>query len=289
MKRKFALIFAAVALLSVVILSTGCQKLKARDELNKGVTAYKNAKYADAVEHFKLAVELDPEFPTARLYLAMSYFSQFIPGATSEDNVQMARNAEAEFKKVLDGNSKDEITMATATESLASLYYNEAQGESSLDAKIEKLDVASQWYEKLIALNPSKKEAYYTLGVIAWAKTYPRRMTVRSELGMKPDAPGPIKDKKKLEELRAKNLESVEKGIEYLNKAINIDNEYDDAMAYINLLYRERADLQPTAELYEQDLEKADNWVEKSLSIKKIKAAREAAKGGGGVVKEPTE
>lgn len=285
MKRKFALILAAVALLSVVILSTGCQKLKARDELNKGVTAYKNAKYADAVEHFKLAVELDPEFPTARLYLAMSYFSQFIPGATSDDNMQMARSAEAEFKKVLDANPTDEI----ATESLASLYYNEAQGESSLDAKIEKLDVASEWYEKLIALNANKKEAFYTLGVIAWAKTYPRRMTARSELGMKPDAPGPIKDKKKVEELRAKNLESVEKGIEYLNKAINIDNEYDDAMAYINLLYRERADLQPTTELYEQDIEKADNWVEKSLSIKKIKAAREAEKGGGGVVKEPTQ
>ncbi|HRD77571.1 MAG TPA: hypothetical protein PK264_16820, partial [Hyphomicrobiaceae bacterium] len=50
MKRKFTLAMAAVALLSVAILSTGCQMLKARDELNKGVTAYKNAKYADAVE-----------------------------------------------------------------------------------------------------------------------------------------------------------------------------------------------------------------------------------------------
>ncbi|MCZ2153571.1 MAG: hypothetical protein LC114_06665 [Bryobacterales bacterium] len=282
MKRKFTLAMAAVALLSVAILSTGCQKLKARDELNKGVTAYKNAKYADAVEHFKLAVELDPEFPTARLYLAMSYFSQFIPGATSDDNMQMARSAEAEFKKVLEANPKDEV----ATESLASLYYNEAQGESSLDAKIQKLDVASQWYEKLIALNPSKKEAYYTLGY-RLGKTCRAAWPGRAR--MKPDAPGPMKDKKKLEELRAKNLESVEKGIEALNKAINLDNEYDDAMAYINLLYRERADLQPTTELYEQDVEKADNWVEKSLSIKKIKAAREASKGGGGVVKEPTE
>lgn len=282
MKRKFAFMFAAVSLLGIMFLSTGCQKLKARDELNQGVAAYKNAKYADAVEHFKLAVELDPEFPTARLYLAMSYFSQFIPGATSEDNMKMARSAEAEFKKVLEANPNDEI----ATESLASLYYNEAQGESSLDAKIAKLDVASQWYEKLISLNPNKKEAYYTLGVIAWAKTYPRRMTARSELGMKPDAPGPIKDKKKLEDLRAKNLDAVEKGIQYLDKAINIDNEYDDAMAYINLLYRERADLRDNSADYEKDIELADNWVEKSLSIKKIKAAREAEKGGGGIVSE---
>jgi tetratricopeptide (TPR) repeat protein len=284
MKRRIALILAVVSLLGVMVLLTGCQKLKARDELNQGVTAYKNQKYADAVEHFKLAVELDPEFPTARLYLAMSYFSQFIPGATSEDNLKMARSAEAEFKNVLKANPNDEI----AVESLASLYYNEAQGESSLDAKIEKLNVATEWYDKLIQLNPNKKEAYYTMGVIAWAKTYPRRMTARSDLGMKPDAPGPIKDKKKLEELRSKNLDAVEKGIEYLDKAIQIDNEYDDAMAYINLLYRERADLRETQGEYEKDIEVADNWVEKSLNIKKIKAAREAEKGGGGIVNDTT-
>lgn len=284
MKRRIALILAVVSLLGVMVLLTGCQKLKARDELNQGVTAYKNQKYADAVEHFKLAVELDPEFPTARLYLAMSYFSQFIPGATSEDNLKMARSAEAEFKNVLKANPNDEI----AVESLASLYYNEAQGESSLDAKIEKLNVATEWYDKLIQLNPNKKEAYYTMGVIAWAKTYPRRMTARSDLGMKPDAPGPIKDKKKLEELRSKNLDAVEKGIEYLDKAIQIDNEYDDAMAYINLLYRERADLRENQGEYEKDIEVADNWVEKSLNIKKIKAAREAEKGGGGIVNDTT-
>ncbi len=284
MKRRIALILAVVSLLGVMVLLTGCQKLKARDELNQGVTAYKNQKYADAVEHFKLAVELDPEFPTARLYLAMSYFSQFIPGATSEDNLKMARSAEAEFKNVLKANPNDEI----AVESLASLYYNEAQGESSLDAKIEKLNVATEWYDKLIQLNPNKKEAYYTMGVIAWAKTYPRRMTARSDLGMKPDAPGPIKDKKKLEELRSKNLDAVEKGIEYLDKAIQIDNEYDDAMAYINLLYRERADLRENQVDYEKDIEVADNWVEKSLNIKKIKAAREAEKGGGGIVNDTT-
>lgn len=284
MKRRIALILAVVSLLGVMVLLTGCQKLKARDELNQGVTAYKNQKYADAVEHFKLAVELDPEFPTARLYLAMSYFSQFIPGATSEDNLKMARSAEAEFKNVLKANPNDEI----AVESLASLYYNEAQGESSLDAKIEKLNVATEWYDKLIQLNPNKKEAYYTMGVIAWAKTYPRRMTARSDLGMKPDAPGPIKDKKKLEELRSKNLDAVEKGIEYLDKAIQIDKEYDDAMAYINLLYRERADLRENQVDYQKDIEVADNWVEKSLNIKKIKAAREAEKGGGGIVNDTT-
>lgn len=114
-------------------------------------------------------------------------------------------------------------------------------------------------------------------------------MTARSELGMRPDAPGPIKDKKKLAELREKNMEAVEKGIGYLQKAIEIDNEYDDAMAYINLLYRERADLQENAADYEKDIDMAENWVERSLNIKKIRAAREAEKGAMGIVNAPTE
>ena len=280
MKRKFTLILAAVAMLSVVILSTGCQKLKARDELNRRKRVQER-QVRGRGRAFQAGCRTRPEFPTARLYLAMSISASSSPGprprTTCRWHAAPKRNSRRCWKPIRKTKSPRNRSRA---------YYNEAQGEPSLDAKIEKLNVASQWYEKLIALNPSKKEGYYTLGVIAWMKTYPRRMAVRSELGMKPDAPGPIKDKKKLEELRTKNLESVEKGIEALNKAINIDNEYDDAMAYINLLYRERADLQPTAELYDQDIEKADNWVEKSLSIKKIKAAREAEKGGGGVVKD---
>lgn len=131
MKRKIALILLTAFLLAISLASAGCQKLKARDELNKGVQAYKNAKYADAAEHFKTAIDLDPEFPTARLYLAMSYFSQYIPGATSEDNVKLARSAEAEFMTVLKDNPKDEV----AVESLASLYYNEAQGEATMTTR----------------------------------------------------------------------------------------------------------------------------------------------------------
>jgi len=65
--RKLTLIIGVAAL---ALLASSCQKLKSRDQLNKGVQAFKNAQYADAVESFKTAVELDPNFPTARLYLA---------------------------------------------------------------------------------------------------------------------------------------------------------------------------------------------------------------------------
>ena len=79
--------------------------------------------------------------------------------------------------------------------------------------------------------------------MIAWAKWYPALMTARAELRMKPEDPGPIKDKKVKEELKAKYSAMVDDGIANLQKALDIDKEYDDAMAYMNLLIRERADL----------------------------------------------
>src|SRR2546426_3380571 len=82
------IILSCVAALAAV--STGCQQLKARDNLNKGVQAYKNAKYPEAVAFFQKAVELDPTFKTTHLYLATAYMSQYIPGAESPENVRMA-------------------------------------------------------------------------------------------------------------------------------------------------------------------------------------------------------
>ena len=69
---------------------------------------------------------------------------------------------------------------------------------------MKKFDEAKKWYTKLAEVEPKNKEAYYSLGVIAWAKWYPELMAARAKLGMKPEDPGPIKDKKVKEELKAK-------------------------------------------------------------------------------------
>jgi Tfp pilus assembly protein PilF len=262
MKRHLVALLAVGA---VVVVTTSCEKLKARDNLNKGVQAYKSAQYSQAVERFETAVKLDPNFPTARLYLAMAYYSQYIPGAESPENQQMADRALAEFQKVLEQKPNDDV----ATQSIASLYYNQ-----------KKYDQAEEWYKKAIALNPKNKEAYYTLGVISWSKWYPAYGTARAKLGMHPEDPGPIKDKKVKEELKTKYLPVVNEGIQNLEKALEIDKEYDDAMAYMNLLVRERADLDDTSDEYKKDIETADNWVQKTLQTKKIKAERKPTSTG---------
>src|ERR1700742_5122373 len=89
------------ALSVVMLLSTGCAKLKSRDELNKGVQAFRNNKYADAVTHFKEAVNLDPSSDNARAYLAVSYMVQWVPGADSSDNKKNYEMAEKTFNEIL--------------------------------------------------------------------------------------------------------------------------------------------------------------------------------------------
>jgi tetratricopeptide (TPR) repeat protein len=197
---------------------------------------------------------------------------QYIPGADSPENVKMAQAAFDQFQKVLDTDPKNTVAIA----SIASLYLNQ-----------KKWDEAQQWYEKLTNIDPKNKEAYYSLGFIAWSKWYPAIGTARANLGMKQEDPGPLKDKKVKEELKAKYGPVVDSGLASLDKALQIDPEYDDAMAYENLLIRERADLVDNKDEYEKQIKIADDWVQKALATKKAKAEKKSQQSGGGIVADP--
>ena len=56
-----------LAAFAVVFGAAGCSKLKARDELNNGVAAFRNGKYDESIEHFKVAKDDDPTLEVARL------------------------------------------------------------------------------------------------------------------------------------------------------------------------------------------------------------------------------
>src|ERR1700740_2549175 len=102
----------AAALLVLVMFAAGfagCEKLKARDLLNKGVNAFKNGQYDAAVEDFKQAKDLDPSLLHARLYLAPPHASHYIPGAPSEQNRNIGKQAVQEFKDIL-GTNPDNLS-----------------------------------------------------------------------------------------------------------------------------------------------------------------------------------
>ena len=267
------LTLAAVAL--ALFSSVGCDKLKARDQLNKGVKAYKDNHYEQAITHFQNAVNLDPALINARMYLATAYVSQFIPGIDSPENLRTAQQAIDEYQKVIDANpSRDQ--KVNSAKGIAYLYLNE-----------KKWDDAKKYYRMASDLDPNDAEPYYSVGVIDWSQSYQPRMEERAKLGMKPDEhlSAKNKDQKKLcEELKTKNGPAIQEGIDTLDKAIKLREDYDDAMAYMNLMYRERADVECDDEAARAaDLKTADGWVDKAMQAKQARAAKAAAAQGGQV------
>ena len=238
----------------------GIVYLKGRNALNKGVVSFGRANYSVAAEHFEEAIAADPELLDARQYLATAYMSQFIPGSDSEGNLELASKALEGFQGVLDHNPT-EAQAILAMSSMGSLYFN-----------MKEFDQALEWYGKLLAMGPNNLQALYVKGVIAWTQIYQPRLEVRAMLGMGPEDPGPIKDNEARIELAETNLPIIEYGMKSLETAIKIDPDYDDAMAYLNLLYLERADISETKEEYDEYREKADDWVQQALDTKKRKA-----------------
>ena len=263
-------VLTVLAVLLVLFSAVGCGKLRARDQLNKGVQAYKNAKYEDAIEHFKNAVEMDPSLINARLYLATAYAQQYIPGADSPDNNRYAEQAIDVFKQVLDLHPPKE-QQVHSLKGIASLYFN-----------MKKFDLAKDYYQKVAELDPNDPETYYSIAVIDWTQSYQRRMDERAKLGLKPT--DDLKDKKDCAELlktiKTQSEPAVQDGIQKLQKAIELRPDYDDAMAYLNLLYREQADLQcDNPDARKTDLKTADDWVDKTMATKKAKAEKAGPSG----------
>jgi TonB family protein len=237
--------------------------------INLGVSEYKAAKYAEAVSAFQMAADLKPDDLAAHNYLATAYMVQWIPGADSPENNEFARRAEAEFRRVLTLDSRD----TTALAYLASLAFNQASSGPAAQ-RFSKFDEAMAWNERLIEVDPQNKEALYNKGVIAWTKWHPALMAARVKLQMKPEDPGPLPNATIKRDLLARFGALIDRGIADLKRAIEIDLEYDDALAYLNLLIRERADLRDTKEEYDADIEGADELLQRALDAKKAKAQR---------------
>ncbi len=261
--RRFAVLGLAFGLL---LGATGCNKLKARDQLNKGVREYKAARYEQAIEHFKNATELDPSLNVAKLYLATAYAGQYIPGVDSEDNNRMAEQAIEQYKAVLERDPNN----TTSLKGIASLYFN-----------MHKFEDAKLYHRKVLAVDPNDPETYYSIGVIDWTESYQVDQEKRATLGLKATDPWGKKDEKTCEEVKAANEDKVRDGINMLNKAMELRPDYDDAMAYLNLLYRQKADIECGDDAARAaDLKTADEWQDKTLAIKRAKAEKQTGPGG---------
>ena len=258
---KKSLQMLTLGLIALAVLSTtGCDKLKARAELNKGVQAFKNNHPEQAVDHFQKATNLDPSLLNARIYLATAYATQYTPGADTPENNQIGQQAIDEYKTVLQADPKN----VNSLKGIASLYYN-----------MKKMDEAKDYHHKVTEVDPNDPETYYSIGVIDWTQAYQNSAETKGKEGIKVDD-DIIKDKKLCPALKTQNDPLIQDGIDNLNKAITLRPDYDDAMAYLNLLYRRKGDVECSDPAAKQaDTKTADDWVDKAMATKKARAEKQ--------------
>jgi tetratricopeptide (TPR) repeat protein len=235
---------------------TGCSKLQARDQLIKGVQAYKNAKFEEAIDHFQNAERLDPTLQNAPLYLATAYAQQVVPDANTPENTKNAQLAVDAYQKVLAKAPND----LTALRGIAAVYLNTGKTEE-----------AKQWQRKVTAVDANDPVAHYTIGVIDWRVAYRNAIQVRNSLGMQ-DNGDMIKDKAACQK-----------------EAIKLRPGYDDAMSYLSLLYRRKADLDCGDDAARKaDLAMFDQWRDKTMATRKANEAKKNQQTPGGITMDNT-
>jgi tetratricopeptide (TPR) repeat protein len=195
MNRPARITALAVAAAGMVLSMGGCNRLQARDQLNKGVESYKAARYEEAIGHFQKATELDPSLPMAKSYLATALAQNVVPGLTTPDNLKNAQQAIGIFQEVLNKEPKD----VNSLKQIAAIYFS-----------IKNFDQAKEYQKRVLAVDPKDPEAAYTIGVIDWTLAHENTLKALASANMNDDGEGNTKAPKKvLEQIKEQNTPLV--------------------------------------------------------------------------------
>ena len=235
--RGSGFVAAAVAVAAFGFASTGCSYVQARVEMKKGNESYNTEHFEEAVEHYRNTIGIDPTYKDAYLNMGLAYLSLYQPGSIHEKDLIYSREAIDAFKDYLrldPGNEKVlgyliEISQRSNNHHEAIKYFLDEHRRHPDDIRVisslgnlytrsGEIDAALEWLEKRLTLEPDNSEAYYTMGVTCWARSYNHYdMSIE------------------------RRFEVLDRGIEALKRAQEIRPDYADAYIYENLILRQKA------------------------------------------------
>jgi beta-lactamase regulating signal transducer with metallopeptidase domain len=229
----------------------------AQGEIRAGVEAVNAGNFASAIQHFRNAIQADPNNVNARLHLANAMFRQ----------VNDPKEAQAAF----------DATKQIYEEVLARDPYN-AAAISALAAYGGPQD-AKKWHDvalKMIQQNASNANSYYLLGALDWQMAYGPIHAAQKAAGMPVEA-WFIPDAAVRKQLRDQYGPTIEEGFRMLQIALGREPKMDAAMAYMNLLFRCQAAIVQTPAESTQNIALADQWVGKAIAAMKARKAQPPA------------
>jgi len=143
-------------------------------------------------------------------------------------------------------------------------------------------DKAKQFQRRRMEVEPNNPEPYYWIGVINWAVCFQQDGQVRKDLDLTtPNKVGvlpPLPEKYRAQ-LEEKNSKLIDEGLEALNKSLDLKPNDFDTMAYLNLLYRQKADIEESKEARAADLKTADDWQQKAMNLRKLTPPKSSSAG----------
>jgi tetratricopeptide (TPR) repeat protein len=250
---------AIVAIVASGVALTARAQSALQTKMKQGVDAYNNGDFKTAIDHFTSAAALEPSNPNPKLFLANALMRDCYTQEGPTDT-RLLSAARQQYQEVLarDANNKQAVAGMTAL---------------AIDAK--QFREAHELAQKLTTIDPNDKTAWYTIGVLDWTIVYPEYLRAKQAAGGKQEEYR-IPDASARDTVRNQYLPQVEEGIRALTKALSLDPEYNQAMAYLNLLFRIEAGIWEDPALAQALIVKADTWVSKAIETKRKRASEPA-------------
>jgi tetratricopeptide (TPR) repeat protein len=277
---------ATALMVGSLLFGTGCQgtfnRLKANYATKQGNEAYKAQDFLKAIEWYRYATYLNADLDIAYYHSALSYLALYRPGSKHPKDVRYSQQAVANLKRYLAVHpDSEDAKNYLLTVYLGAERYDEAAqffeaelkargGDTETASKLMQIigviytkkgdfDTALEWYKKRADLEKENPEVLYTIGVLCWDKVYKGGLTL---------------------DLQRRN-ELIEMGLDYLNRAAALRQDYMEAVSYINLMYREKAksaQMVGDNENFAKWTEEANKYMKQALEMRK-KAMAAAQKG----------
>lgn len=306
----------AAGFLALVALA-GCTEVRGRKTVQEANELYKQGDYRGAVAKFQEAEQLIPSFPTLWLNKGFTCKQLIIPGSRSKESVdagECALEAFRRFRQLKPSDPRGEqlyvqtLFDAGHFEELEKMYVARYQSKpcdkesigtlQQVYGRWDKFEEGLEWYKKAAECEPNVAERHYSVGVFIWQRLFthggaaemasydPRPYAAEIERYKgKKNPPTPVAPPPPVQGVGAivsqQRIDLADMGIAALEKAVEIHPKYQEAMTYINLLYRQKSfayfDDIPK---WQEAVDKATEWMKKSLEL--LHAANGGADGGAG-------
>ncbi|MGC2742228.1 MAG: tetratricopeptide repeat protein, partial [Candidatus Angelobacter sp.] len=145
------------------------------------------------------------------------------------------------------------------------------KGLAYLKLQLNNFEEARENYAKAIALAPNDPELLYAAAVANWSVA--NRDITEEKAKLDAESEYSLILSEGCSDARTKSLPVIDSGIAMLNKAVSLRKDDIDAMTYMNMFYRLRAELEcGSKKNFKADIKQSDEWADRAAAARKKQA-----------------